>query len=221
MVGGEIILGHSLFEWISLYGYYILPLLIVFLGPLAGFAGGFFASLGIMNPFAVFAIWVVTTTTTDSLFFVLGKFGRKILNKFKRSREIVERIHQAEEASDDNWVKVFRTHFIKIFFFVKISPTVTITDVLAVIGGLLDIEFRRLYIASFLGQLIWSGMFVAMGFYFGGAVQDISFLINTSGLVFAGVFIIGFLYVRYAHQYFASKMSTTMLAIKDVIGIKK
>ena len=218
MTGGELLLGQSMFQWLTMYGYWVLPILIILLGPIAGFTAGVFASLGVFNPFAVFAIWLVTTTTTDGLLYALGKFGRKILTRFKRSRHILYRIHKAEHSSEDNWVTIFRKHFIKIFFFIKISPTVTITDVLAVVSGVLNIKFKRLYIASFLGQIIWSGVFVSMGYYFGGAIQDIEFLVNTTGVVLFALFLLVFVYIRFIHQYLMGKMSIIVTSIRDLLS---
>jgi len=218
MSGGELLLGQSLFEWLSTYGYFVLPVLIVLFGPVAGFTAGFLSSLGVFNPFIVFAIWVLTTTTTDSLLFALGRFGRGFLKKFKRSRRLLRKLEIEADREGGTWISVFKKHFVKIFFFLKISPTVTISDVGAVVAGILNIEFRRMYIATFLGQLIWSGIFLSLGYYFGGAIQDINFLINTTGIILSVGFILVFLYIRFVHQYLMIKLSSTVVAIKDLVS---
>jgi len=218
MTGGELLLSQSLFDWLTAYGYFVLPLLILLFGPVAGFTAGIFASLGVFNPFVVFGIWVITTTTIDSLLFALGKFGEHILRKFKRSRRVLEKINELENNSENTWVNVLKDHFIKIFFFLKISPTVVVSDSLAVVAGVLDIKFRRLYIASFLGQIIWSGIFLSFGYYFGGAIQDIKFLINTTGIILGIGFIIVLLYVKFFHKYFVLKLSYIFTSIKDLFS---
>ncbi len=216
MTGEEFWLGQSVFEWLSAYGYYVLPILIIFLGPVAGFTAGFFASLGALNPFIVFLVWFFTTTTTDALLFSLGKFGRGLLNRFKRSRGVVEKIDMLEHGPGVSWVNFIKEHYIKLFFFVKISPTVTISDMLAVVGGLLDVEFKRHYIASIMGQMIWSGVFVSMGYYFGGAIQDTSFLINTTGIILGSIFIITVIYIKFLHKHISQKFDDVLIRLKDL-----
>jgi len=216
MTGGELILGQSVFEWLSMYGYYIFPVIIIFLGPVGGFAGGVFASLGALNPFVLFVIWFFTTTGTDALLFALGKFGRNILNKFKWSRRVVQRIHDSEHSPDTTWVNVIKEHYIKLFFFIKISPTVSLSDTLAVIGGLLNVEFKRHYIASVMGQIIWSGTFISLGFYFGGAIQDVNFLINTTGIVLGVFLVFAFLYVKFIHRRVMNKFGNVIIFLKSI-----
>lgn len=218
MTGGEILLGQSVFEWLTLYGYWVLPLLILALGPVAGFTAGVFASLGVFNPFIIFAICVSTTVTTDSLFYALGKYGGRFLNRFKRSRRILYKIHKAEHAPGNSWMRTFREHFIKIFFFIKISPTVAIPEFVAVVSGVVNIKFRRFLTSSFLGQVVWIGVLISMGYYFGGAIQDVRFLVNSTGIIFATLFFFVFLYIRFVHQYFVGKMSRIMVSIKELLS---
>ncbi|PIP87273.1 hypothetical protein COW81_00960 [Candidatus Campbellbacteria bacterium CG22_combo_CG10-13_8_21_14_all_36_13] len=218
MTGGELLLGQSLFDWLTAYGYFILPVIILLFGPVGGFVAGFLASLDVFNPFAVFGIWVITTTTVDSFLFALGKFGEHLLRKFKRSRKILEKITELENNSENTWVNVLKDHFVKIFFFLKISPTVAISDSLAIVAGVLDIKFSRLYTASFLGQIIWSAVFISFGYYLGGVIQDIKFLINTTGIILGLGFIITLLYIKFLHGYFMSKLSNIFLSIKDLFS---
>lgn len=218
MTGGELLLGQSLFGWLSTYGYFIFPALLIFFGPIAGFTAGMFASLGIFNPFLLFAIWIVTTTTIDSLLFFLGKFGRSILGRSKRARRILYKLQIAEQSETTTWIGVFKRHFIKIFFFLKISPTVSISDGVAIVAGALNIKFARLWIGSFLGQIIWSGVFLSLGYYFGGAIQDINFLINTTGIVLSLGFIVVFIYIKFVHKYLMLKLSSIIGAIRDLFA---
>ncbi len=217
MTGQELFFGQSLFQWLSEYGYYIYPLLVIALGPVAGFAGGFFASISSLNPFTFFLIWFVTTTTTDASLFWLGRRGQGFLKRFPKSRRIIARIEEAEHTPGTSWVNVVKDHYGKLFFFLKVSPTVALTDILAVIGGMLGVAFKRHYIASFFSQIIWSGIFVGLGYYLGGAVQDARFLINTTGLVLGAFLIILFLYAKFMHDRIMRKWGDAIIYMKETV----
>lgn len=213
MTGGELFLGQSAFEWLSSYGYYILPLLVVTLGPIAGFAGGFVASLGALNPFAVFGIWYITTVTTDSLFFALGRSGRSFLEKFKWTARLVDKLDNERESS---WLQRIEVHYVKLFIFLKISPTVTLSDILAVIGGFIGVSFRRQLTASLIGQLFWSGVFVAAGYYFGGAFEDTGALLNMIFILLGMCALVYIVYVRFVHVLVVKLFGDTVSTLKSL-----
>lgn len=57
------------------YGYFAMLPLAVIEGPILSVIGGFFVTLGIFNPFAVYVIVVVGDIIGDSICYVAGRFG--------------------------------------------------------------------------------------------------------------------------------------------------
>lgn len=200
MMGLETIFGQPLIEWISLYGYWILAPLLVVEGPVVGFTCGILISYGVLEPVPVFLIYVAATTLSDSFLYYSAKRGAPYLLRFRFSRRIIQAIHRDHDKPERGWTNVLEDNFLKFFIFAKLSPTIAVSESLAVAAGILQIPAKRVYIGILSTQPIWSAGILALGFYFGSTFQDISFLLNVTGIFFTALVILVVLYFTYLHE---------------------
>lgn len=177
------ILGHSLVEWLSLYGYWILFPLLVIEGPVVGFTAGILISYGVFNPVLVFIIYVLGTTVSDTVLYFLARNSVPVLNRFSYSRRIISAIREDQENPERGWTDILEEHFVRFFIFAKVTPTVAISEALAIAAGILRISPRKVYMGIIVGQPIWSAAILALGFYFGNTIQDFSFVFNVTGII--------------------------------------
>ena len=64
------------------YKYLILFPIIVIEGPFATIVSGFLVSLGIFNVFIAYPIIILGDLASDSIFYFVGRFGSKSINKW-------------------------------------------------------------------------------------------------------------------------------------------
>lgn len=139
------------------FSYLILAVLVAIEGPVATLVGAAAASLGYMNPAAVFFVAAAGNLTSDTLWYTLGYIGKiEWINRFgARLGVSMKKLTQMEDT--------LHNHARRILFISKLTVSPMIPALIAT--GLIKYPWRRWFPAVFAGEMIWTGSLVMIGYF--------------------------------------------------------
>ena len=163
-------------SFIQDYGYWILYPLMILEGPIVTLAAAGLSATGVLNIWAVFLLSIIGDLTMDIILYFIGFFGNKRLRKY------IAR-HPRLEKKRITLQNFFQKHGGKVVFFVKISTG--LAYITFITAGMIRLPLRRFIIFTLLGGIIWSGLLVALGFFYGHLYLQISNHIQQAGFIIA------------------------------------
>ncbi len=166
---------------VNSYGYLAIVLGTFFEGETILVVGGFIAHLGYLKLPYVMAAAFVGSFSGDQLFFILGRMkGQKILSRFKKAQNRVNKIH----------VFLHRYNNLIMIGFRFIYGIRILTPI--VLGTNHTIKASRFLLFNTIGALVWSIAVSAGGYLFGEAlhiiIKDIK---EYQFIVIIGILILG------------------------------
>lgn len=190
---------QQIIHLIHLWGYPLMFVLMILEGPFATMISAFLASQGYFNVGIVFVLSVLGDVLGDIGLYYIGYFGGPHIiekaQKFLKIRDSVveklkNRFHQNSE---------------RLIFYVK--STTGLSYITFTLAGALRMKFSLFIKNSILGGLVWSGLLVFIGFFFGYAAEMFSQYIEYAGFaIFAmaliAVFAIAMIKKRESAQIF-------------------
>ncbi len=179
--------GQQIFEFLSSYGYWgMLPLMIIE-GPVVTIVAAMLASLGAFSWLIVFILSVVGDVAGDLVLYGLGyKYGMGFVRGIGKYMGITEKLVLKME-------KYFEIHGGKTIFAVKSTTGLCWATFTA--AGIAKMNFNRFLKYSFLGGLVWSGLLVAMGYFYGYLWREIGQYIDWIGWIIGIVAIISYAFI--------------------------
>ena len=184
------------------YKYWILLPFMIFEGPIATVVGGFLASIGVLNIFAVYLLSVFGDLVGDSMWWYVGrssrgKFLSKVLNFLGVGHERFVRLE-----------KHFEKNALKTLFIGKLIYGFETVSLIA--AGAAKVPFLKFSLYTMLPSVPKSLVFVVVGYYFGGAYNKINKYLDNVGLA-VGVVVAGavvfFVLYRYVYKRWSSRAS--------------
>ena len=169
------------------YEIYALIMIIGFFeGPFISMVCGAILALGFLSFWPVYIVLMIGDLIGDVILYFLGhRFGEKLVKRFGKYLKITE----------DHILKVkniFHKHKNPLLFFSKITNGMGFAVAILFTAGMSRIPFWRFMGINIIGQLIWSGGLIAVGFLFGdlylrinGVAGKISILLLFIVVVFA------------------------------------
>ena len=184
------------------YIYLILFPLVILEGPIVMVICGFLLHLGYLSFWPVYLILVLGDLTADLGWYWVGFYGaepmiRKYGRWFNISLAMVERIE-----------KVFERHHDKIILISKVTMGFGFALATLVAAGLAKVPLARYLTLNLIGELIWTGFLLAVGFFFGGLYQLIDRGFRLAFLGFGLVVVIAALYG--VSQYMRKRFNGTI-----------
>jgi membrane protein DedA with SNARE-associated domain len=168
-------LGQDIFHFLQQYGYFVMLPLMIVEGPVVTIIAAMLASLGAFNIFAVFGFSVLGDLIGDVIFYSLGyKFGMGFVRGPGKYLGITENLVLRME-------KYFARHGGKTIFVVKSTTGLCWATFTA--AGIVKMDFKKFLEYSFYGGLIWSGLLVALGYFYGYLWREIKTYIEWIGYV--------------------------------------
>lgn len=171
------------------YGYYILFPAVVIEGPIITVVAGFFVSLNQLNLFLAYFVVVVGDLTGDSIYYLLGRFGKENIIKRWGSRLglSVDRINILENH--------FRSNGGKTMLLGKLSHGIGAAFLVA--AGVAKMPFRRFFWYNLLGTIPKSLILILVGYYYGQAIIKINSVLELIALSFIAIGIIFVIFYFY------------------------
>jgi membrane protein DedA with SNARE-associated domain len=161
--------------YIKTFGYPSLFLIMIIEGPIITIIGAFLASLGVFNIWIIFFLSLLGDIVGDIILYAIGYFGgSKILVR-------AEKFLKINFATMDKLHRFFTLHGQKTIFYVK--STTGLCWITFILAGTLKMDFKSFLRASFLGGIIWSGILVVSGFFFGYAFEKINAHLKYAGII--------------------------------------
>jgi len=172
---------QQLLNFIQQYDYWILYPLMIIEGPIITLIGGGLAAMGILQAEIVFLLSVLGDLTMDIGLYYFGLYGDKRLRRWiARHRKLELRRKQVR--------KFFKNHGGKIIFFVKISSG--LCYITFITAGMTRMPLKKFLFFSLVGGIIWSGLLVTIGYFYGHLYQEISGKIEQAGILVASLAVI-------------------------------
>lgn len=152
-------------------------------GPVATLAGSVAASAGYLKPFGVFLAASSGNMLADCLWYFLGYLG-KIEWVHRYGSYVGVRKSMVARVQND-----VETHAPKLLLIAKLTLGFAIPTLLAT--GLARVPIRRWFWVLLVGETIWTGVLVTLGFHFGQYVtrleRGVELVALGGGLVFVSL----------------------------------
>lgn len=169
---------QQIIQFIQEYGYWILYPLVIIEGPLATLAGGGLAALGLLKTELVFIVAIFGDLTMDLILYAIGFFGNQ------RLRNFIER-HPRIESKRKKLQIFFEKHGGKVIFLVKI--TTGLSYITFITAGMIRMPLKKFLFFSLLGGVVWSGLLVTIGYFYGNLYKTIGQHIEWAGIIIGGI----------------------------------
>jgi len=164
------------------WSYFLLAFLVAIEGPIATLLGAVAASAGIMHPIFVFIAAATGNLISDTLWYSAGLLGKmdwlmRLSRRFGVNPQYLELL-EAE----------LQKHAPVILFFSKLTVSPMIPALIAT--GLIKYPWRRWFPFVFMGEMIWTGSLVLIGYYGLQSVKKAELGIEHFILIGSTVFIV-------------------------------
>ncbi len=148
-------------NWLLTYRYPIAYPLAIAEGPILMMVSGFLVRTGFFEFWPIYFILMAGDLTGDVFWYKLGEHGaRTLIDKYGRFLNLTTRnVERAE--------RFFHDHQGKILFISKITMGFGFALATLVAAGAARIPFKKYMFINFLGQFIWTGFLMGLGYFFG------------------------------------------------------
>jgi membrane protein DedA with SNARE-associated domain len=167
------------------WNYFLLAVLVAIEGPIATLLGAAAASAGLMRFWVVFISAAAGNLMADSLWYLLGYTG-KVETALHLGRFMGLRRRHV-----DRLTFAMQKHGLKILFFAKLTAGFMIPSLIA--AGLVRLPWKRWFPVLLLGEMVWTGTLLFIGFYTTEAIkvvaEGVTYLILVISVLFLAVII--------------------------------
>ncbi len=194
---------NPLISWLEPSKYFLIFLGVILEGPVIMMSCGFLLKLGYVSFIPTYFALMAGDLVADAGWYGVGYFfGNRFVQKFGKFFGI----------TDENIEKVkgiFHRRKNSILFISKITMGFGFSLVTLIVAGLVKIPFKRYLAINIIGQFIWTGILLFIGFSFGNFYSQIAnYFGRISGIAF---FIVIFFLLIFLGKYFRGKMTKTNL----------
>ena len=194
-------------QWLIQFGLHhqflvYVPVTIVAIleGPILSMFFGVLLKLGYFSLIPVYASLMLGDLIGDVVWYYIGyHYGRSAIKRFGKKFNITEEGVERVE-------KRFHENKTKILFISKITNGFGLALVTLTTAGIVRIPFKRYITVNIVGQFIWSGTLLAVGYFFSDSYQHIG---SVAGKVFL---IVGFAAVFYGLYRYNKAIRTKLSA---------
>lgn len=157
-------LQHGHLPEIGPWNYVFLGILILWQGPIATLLGGAAAAAGLLQLRLVFIVGVISNLTADILWYTLGRSSN--IDRLLQWHPIRKYKRYIQGA-----LLGFDKHASKILLAAKLSFGLVIPTLVA--AGLSRVSWRKWFPVVFIGETIWTGALLLLGYFATAAIQQI------------------------------------------------
>lgn len=164
------------------WNYFILSFLIVLQGPAATLLGGAAANAGLLRPHLVFLAGIIGNLAADIFWYNVGARGKTDWILRRGERFGVRQKHL------DKFSGGLEQHAVKILLMAKISVGLAVPTLL--VTGITRVPWRKWFPIVFLGEAIWTGLLVLIGYYATEAIKQVEQGLHALLLGFTFLFLV-------------------------------
>lgn len=178
-------------EWlvqISTDHAYIIYILVILLacaeGPILSMIFGVLIKLGYFHFWPVYGALMLGDVLGDSIWYYIGHhFGHGFIGRFGKYFSVTEE-------AVAKVTRIFHGHKHKILFVSKISNGFGFSLVTLITAGMVKIPFWKYLTTNLVGQFVWSGLLIGVGYYFSSAYMQVDAWLNRIGVIAAFIVLI-------------------------------
>jgi membrane-associated protein len=172
------------------YKYAILVVLGVPEGPIISIISGFLWRMGLLQFIPMYLALIAADMLGDMIWYAVGyHWGPSFVRRFGHLFSITDQNIKTVE-------RLFHRHKTWVLFISKVTTGFGFSVVTLMTAGLVKIPFRRYMTINFLGQFIWTGMLIAIGYSFGHLYEAINTILwkmtVTAGMLILLSLLIGY-----------------------------
>ncbi len=190
---------NYLIQLLLTYKYAILIPIAFFEGHIISLIAGFLARMGYLNPFIAGAFIVIGNLLGDIVLYWIGYYkGEKIIKKWGGY------IHVSEESFQKSH-QLFHKYRNYVLFLSKITNGFGLSMAVLFTAGAARIPFGVYLWWNILGECAWTGLLIAIGYFFGQLYSVANNVILRVGLVVFGILILGIIFIH-VRNYIQNKV---------------
>ena len=188
----------NIVSWLVTYRYAIAYPLAIVEGPVLMMVSGFLIHLGFFSFWPIYLLTSAGDLTGDVIWYKIGEHGaRTIIDKYGRFVNLTQKnVERAEQ--------FFHDHQGKILFISKITMGFGFALATLVAAGAVKIPFKKYMMINILGQFIWTGFLMGVGYFLGNlyTLVDKSLRLSFLGAVIVIVGLAGYGFSQYMRKKF-------------------
>lgn len=164
-------------------GYFLVFILMVIEGPIVTYVAAIASSFGFFDIWVIFFLSLFGNLLPDMLFYSIGRYSRggrierSLSNYFGLTNHRIKKIEEN-----------LKKHAGKTIFIVKITPILPIPGL--ILAGFAKISLRKFIVIDFLFNFVAAIIFVALGFYSGITVNNISKYLKIGEIIIPALIIL-------------------------------
>ena len=168
---------QAFLSWIGTYKYLIVFILAIAEGPVIMTISGFFLRIGEFSFWPLYLTLMAGDLAADTLWYAVGyHWGRPFIEKYGKFVSISQELVQKTE-------NAFHRHQNKILFLSKITMGLGFALVILITAGIAKIPFRKYIIFNLVGQFVWTGALILVGYSFGNLYLTINEGLRDASLI--------------------------------------
>lgn len=174
-------LQHGQLPQLGHWTYIVLAVLIVWQGPVATILGGAAASAGLLKPQFVFLAGITGNLTADILWYTVGRRSHfERVFTFLRLKKYTAYLNVVKEGMN--------RHAQKLLLLSKLSFGLAVPTLVA--AGMSGLSWRKWFPIVFLGETIWTGTLVVIGYFATEAIKQVEYGIQLFLILMSAALII-------------------------------
>lgn len=166
-------LQHGQLPPLGNWNYLILMVFVIIQGPFVTLLSGAGVAAGLFNPLLAGITSVIGSLLADVFWYnvgLLGKFDKYFKSKSGKRKKMVELLQKA-----------MQKHYLKVLLFGKLSLGLAIPAVIS--AGLCRIKWRRWFPVVIVGEVIFSGILVSLGYFATESILHVDKIVKVVGIV--------------------------------------
>jgi len=168
-------------------------------GPILSILFGAMIKVGTFPFWPVYIALMAGDLLGDTLWYQIGRhFATKFIKRFGKYFGLTE-------ANINKVTRIFHKYHEKILVVSKLTSGFGLAVVVLTVAGMVKIPFARYITINFIGQFIWTGFLLAVGYFFGYLYQTFTSILGKVSI--AALFIFVLLALNQYRKYFSNQIN--------------
>jgi membrane protein DedA with SNARE-associated domain len=175
---------QDILGFLSFSRYAVVFVLCIVEGPIVMITSGFLYRLGQFYFLPLYLCLMGGDFVADIGWYAVGRFGAwPLINRYGKYFNITPQIiYRIEER--------FKTYQNKILFISKITMGFGFALATLIVAGLLRVDFKKYALLNFLGGFIWTGLLLAVGYFFGNIYYALATPLKIAFVIIAPIAVV-------------------------------